>query len=156
MSSEQKTNQGQHQDQHQVSINPPHLLSYEDIASAEDMKPFSELSCYGKIKRYSPQRPTPALGLTFLGSFFTWAVAEILEGRVDNGAVQIFVPLLIGMSSIFPHAALARALKDYDSGCLSRIDDIEFLPQSKSDAMTMLFISSFLTTCLVEICKKQW
>jgi len=59
------------------------------------------------------------------------------------------------MSSILPHAALARALKDYDYGFLSRIDDIEFLPQSKSDAMTMLFISSFLTTCLVEICKNS-
>jgi hypothetical protein len=131
------------------------LITHNDIASEEDIKPYSELSCYGKIKRYTPQRPVPALGLSFSGSFFTWAFAEILVGRVDNSSVQIFVPMILGVSSILPHAALARALNDYDSGCLSRIDDIESLPQSRYDSIRMLIASVFITSCIVDACKNS-
>ena len=45
------------------------LITHNDIATEEDIRPYSELSCYGKIKRYTPQRPLPALGLSFSGSF---------------------------------------------------------------------------------------
>ncbi len=131
------------------------LITHNDIVTEEDVRPYSELSCYGKIKRYTPQRPVPALGLSFSGSFFTWALAEILVGRVDNSSVQIFVPMLLGVSSILPHVALARALKDYDLGCLSRIDDIELLPQSRYDAVRMLIASVFITSCTVDACKNS-